>query len=470
MPSSIPLVDVSEKDSATIHPAIDAQAAQKIYVKSTSGRFQHLRRFSLTLLLGMYFAFVWIEVDNAPLIWFDLTLQKFHLFGVIFWPQDFELLAFALIISAFGLFFITALFGRVWCGYTCPQTVWSFMFMWLEEKIEGARHQRIRLDNAPWTPGKALKKTLKHTSWMALALLTGLTFVGYFYPIRVLLQDLTQFAVTDLGTLFWIAFFTLATYINAGWLREKVCIYMCPYARFQSVMFNEKTMIVGYDVHRGEPRGSRSRKADDSTLGDCVNCQLCVQVCPTGIDIRDGLQYECIGCALCIDACDDVMTRLDKPKGLIRYASEVELETGKKTARFDMRAVGYGAFLLLGVAVFTGLLAFRDQAELVVIRDRFGLYHDNGLGDVENHYTLKLINKREQADVFALWVEGLPGARLSQNELRIGPGEVKSFPISIAIDPRALPEVSNVVQLNAQSKSRPEISTQTNSKFLGPKY
>ena len=262
---------------------------------------------------------------------FDLPARKFHILYMTFWPQDFPLLAWLLIIAAFTLFTVTVSAGRVWCGYTCPQTVWTSIYMWIEQRVEGSRNQRIKLDKAPWSAGKLAKKITKHGMWLGVGFLTGLTFVGYIYPIRDLVYDILTLQVGAWGAA-WTVFFTLATYINAGWMREQLCIYVCPYARFQSVMFDQDTLTVAYDATRGEPRGARRRDADRDAgdLGDCISCQLCVQVCPTGIDIRDGLQYQCIGCALCIDACDSVMDKMGYEPGLIRYASEREL-AGDKT-------------------------------------------------------------------------------------------------------------------------------------------
>lgn len=367
MNAKIPLVDISESTADAPEIKELYESRKKIYVREISGYFQRIRRVTLSLLLLMYFSFCWITVDGRQLVLFDIQERKFHLFGATFWPQDFALLAMALIISAFGLFFVTSLFGRVWCGYSCPQTAWSLMFIWLEERFEGSRLQRIKLDKAPLGMNKLLRKTGKHSSWLLISLATAVTFVGYFYPIRELMPDLFTGSISSGWAIFWICFFTLATYANAGWLREQVCIYMCPYARFQSVMFNKNTQIVGYDQSRGEPRGNRSRisakkaepvnlqpaRSQDKQLGDCVDCQMCVQVCPTGIDIRDGLQYECIGCALCIDACDSIMEKMDYAPGLIRYASETEFEKGRPEKKFDARAKGYALVLALSLVCFS---------------------------------------------------------------------------------------------------------------------
>ncbi len=441
---------------------------KKIYVRKITGFFQKIRAYSLTILLLMYFTFCWFTVGGEPLILFDIDARKFHLFGAIFWPQDFTLLAFALIISAFGLFFITSLFGRVWCGYSCPQTVWSFMFIWLEEFFEGSRNQRIKSDKSGLNLQKLLRKTAKHLSWLLLALATGITFVGYFIPVRELIADIGSLSLTSSWAIFWIIFFTAATYINAGWLREQVCIYMCPYARFQSVMFNENTLIVGYDKQRGEPRGSRSRQEIKSGLGDCVDCQLCVQVCPTGIDIRDGLQYECIGCALCIDACDSIMKKLNYSTGLIRYASEKEFETGKPQRKFDAKTIAYAALVILSVSIFTLLLIQRPLLELSVMRERGALYQENGMGLIENFYLLKVINKKERAEKYILYIENIDASLASKNLLKVGPGEVKNFPISVVMDPTNISEPAMEIRFKLQEVNQEHASVTVNSKFLGP--
>jgi len=478
MSTNIPLINVTEAiaESQSVLKT-EPQAKQKshkstyvtgtkIYVRQMTGFFQSIRKYSLSFLLLMYFSFAWIKIDGTPLILFDLVAQKFYLFGLVLWPQDLTLLAFALIISAFGLFFITSLFGRVWCGYSCPQTAWSFMFIWLEEFFEGSRQKRIKLDDSPANLSKAAKKTAKHVSWMIVSIATAITFVGYFYPIRELVTAIFTFSLESGVAWFWLIFFTTATYLNAGWLREKVCIYMCPYARFQSVMFNENTMVVGYDEKRGESRGSRSRNVNNANLGDCIDCQMCVQVCPVGIDIRDGLQYECIGCALCIDACDSIMTKMNYQKGLIRYASEIEFEHGKPTKTLDARAFAYGLVLLVSIGMFANIMVTRPQAELSVLRDRGALYNLNGFGQVENYFTLKIVNKREIEDIFTLNIEGVNAIDLSEASFTVGPGEVKIFPVTVVVEQNQITQSTNLISFIVKSQSMGEINAKAESKFL----
>ncbi len=442
---------------------------KKIYVKKIKGFFQRIRRVSLWALMVAYFSICWISINGQQLVHFDLPARKFHLFGITFWPQDFVLLALALIISAFGLFFITTLFGRVWCGYTCPQSAWTFIFMWIEDKVEGSRNQRMKLDQAPNSREKVLKKSTKHILWLAVAFLTGLTFVGYFYPIRELVPDLLSLSLADGWTWFWIGFFTIATYLNAGWMREQVCLYMCPYARFQSVMFDPDTLIVSYDKQRGEPRGSRKRQADykEMGLGDCVDCGMCVQVCPTGIDIRDGLQYECIGCALCIDACDSIMEKMDYPKGLISYTTEKQL-AGKHSSLFRPKALAYAALLVIMTGAFAAAIIGRVPLELDVIKDRGALFQLTGMGMIENSYTLKILNMSDRTQDFELSVSGLEGLRITTpTRVRIQSGEVYSLPTTVEIAPTRMETSRYDIEFAVRSLEDNELHTTSESRFLG---
>ncbi|HET8710595.1 MAG TPA: cytochrome c oxidase accessory protein CcoG, partial [Spongiibacteraceae bacterium] len=335
------------------------QRREKIYTRKIEGFFQRLRLYTGWPLLIGYFLVPWLNWGDRPAVLFDLPARKFYIFGFTFWPQDFPMLAWLLIIAAWSLFAVTVWLGRVWCGYTCPQTVWTAIFMWAEQVAEGSRNQRIKLDKSPWTLNKIARKVLKHGMWIGFAFLTGLTFIGYFSPIRQLVPN-TFTLNASLMEGAWIIFFTCATYINAGWMREQVCLYMCPYARFQSVMFDRDTLIVSYDKARGEPRGARKKEVDPKAvgLGECIDCSICVQVCPTGIDIRDGLQYQCISCALCIDGCNSVMDKMGYPRGLIRYTTENLLE-GKKYHWLRPRLLGYGIGVVVMFSLFIYTLSTR---------------------------------------------------------------------------------------------------------------
>lgn len=473
MSNQIPVkqVDPSKEPSGGEKPeTVELYASRKkIYAKEVTGLFQRIRTVSLLVLMGMYFLFVWLTLDGAPLIHFDLPAREFHLYGFTFYPKDFFLLSGMLIICAFGLFFITTLFGRVWCGYTCPQTVWTFIFMWVEERIEGSRNKRMKLDKAPNSPEKVFKKSAKHTIWLIISLLTGLTFIGYFYPIRDLVVDIFTFQANG-WAYFWVAFFTIATYLNAGWMREQVCLYMCPYARFQSVMFDPNTRIVSYDPNRGEPRGGRKKdvKPEEVGLGDCIDCGQCVHVCPTGIDIRDGLQYECIGCALCIDACDEIMDKMNYPRGLIRYTTENELE-GKPSKLLRPRTFGYGAVLALMISAIVFVIATRVPAQLDVLRDRGALFSFNGEGRIENSYTLKVVNMSEVPQTFTLSVKGMKDIRiLTETQVSVDSGEIRSLPTVVDVPPESIPQSNTEIIFHAQSETDASLKLETESRFVGP--
>lgn len=442
---------------------------KKIYVKKIKGFFQGIRRVSLWLLMLSYFSICWISINGQQIVHFDLPARKFHLFGVTFWPQDFLLLSLALIICAFGLFFITTLFGRVWCGYTCPQTAWTFIFMWIEEKIEGNRNQRMKLDQASHSLEKTLKKLSKHALWLAVAFATGLTFVGYFYPIRELTADILHLTLADGWTYFWVGFFTLATYLNAGWLREQVCLYMCPYARFQSVMFDSNTLIVSYDKDRGDPRGSRKRESNykEQGLGDCVNCNMCVQVCPTGIDIRDGLQYECIGCALCIDACDSIMEKMSYAPGLISYTTEKKLQ-GKPSKIIRPKSLAYAAALTAMLAGFAMLIWTRVPLQLDVIKDRGALFQMTGLGQIENSYVVKIMNMSEVDDTFTLSVSGIEGIKITTPyHVQVKAGEIYNLPTSVEADPAKMNSSRYTIEFSVRAQRDPAVTATSESRFLG---
>lgn len=429
----IPARDVTPRDSDAVEVSLYA-AREKIHPKSINGRFERIREVTVWMTMGLYLLVPWIQWDGRQAVWFDLPGRQFHIFGITFWPQDFILLAWLLILAAFALFFFTVLAGRVWCGYVCPQTTWTRFFTWIEDWIEGDRSARLKLDAAPMSLSKAAKRLSKHTCWLLLALLTGLTFVGYFTPITELVYSSVTFQLGG-WEMFWIAFFTLATYTNAGWMREQVCIYMCPYARFQSVMFDHDTLIVSYDEKRGEPRTRGAKSRDDTSTGDCIDCELCVQVCPTGIDIREGLQYECITCAACIDACDLVMDKIGKPKGLIRYTTENAL-AGLKTHILRPRLLGYGVVLGVMAALFLVTIILRVPAELDVIRDRTNLYRVASDGSIENNYRLEVINKTQRDQVFLLSFRGQEGLVWNgPQSVEIPAGGHKTVGVSLSFDP-----------------------------------
>ena len=442
---------------------------QRIYPREVHGVFAWMRTTAVSALLGLYYGIPWLRWDQHQAILFDLPGRKFHLFALTIWPQDFIYLAGLLIIAALALFFFTALAGRLWCGFACPQTVWTEAFMWMERHIEGDRARRMKLDQMPWSAYKVGIKSLKHGVWIVFALWTGFTFVGYFTPILELAQKIAS-ASTGPWETFWVAFYAFATYGNAGWMREQVCIYMCPYARFQSAMFDRNTLIISYDDKRGDPRGSRRHDADPATqgLGHCIDCTLCMQVCPTGIDIRGGLQYQCIGCAACIDACDGVMEKMRYPKGLIRYTTENALE-GVKTQLLRPRVIVYAvALTLLTSAVFWGI-ATRDLVSLDVIRDRNALYRETVEGLIENVYTLKVINKGGGNSVFTVSIDGLEGAQvLSEGrQVAVAEGEVRDMVVRVQVNPVYLERRSSVLSFTVTS-THGHLSATEPARFLGP--
>jgi len=445
------------------------ETREKIYTRRLKGFYRSLRNWTWIPLLVGYFLLPWLNVDGRQAVWFDLPARKFHIFNLTFWPQDFMLLAWLLIIAAFALFTVTVLVGRVWCGFTCPQTVWTILFMGAEHLWEGDRNQRIKLDKAPWSVAKVVRKGGTQLSWVLIALLTGITFVGYFNPMRELVPGIFTWTAHP-AALFWIGFFAFMTYMNAGFLREQVCMYMCPYARFQAVMFDRDTLVVSYDTKRGEPRGARKKGADHATegLGDCVDCSLCVQVCPTGIDIRDGLQYECISCGLCIDACDAVMDKMGYPKKLISFTTENAVEHGK-TRVMRPRLVGYALVLLVMATLFTWTLASRVPVEVSVIRDRNMLYRETNAGLVENIYTLRISNMDNREHRYRIVVSGDYDFIIrGDTEVTVAAGELYSEPLSLMLDPGFLKDGTSSVSFTVTAVDNPALKARQESRFIGP--
>ncbi|MFT4178407.1 MAG: FixG Ig-like domain-containing protein [Thermomonas sp.] len=463
---------------------------RKVYPRDVEGPLNRLRVAAVFWLLGMFYVFPWLRCDGRQAVLFDLPARKFHVFGITFWPQDFVFLAMLLMIAAMALFFFTALAGRLWCGYACPQTVWTEVFLWMESAIEGDRSKRMKLDAGPWNRDKLLRKGSKHAVWLLFALWTGFTFVGFFTPIKDLGARLWPFAGPETGwsgwETFWVLFYALATWGNAGFLREQVCKYMCPYARFQSAMFDRNTLIIAYDPMRGEPRGPRKRglgsvlerarglldfstasdyvfraskhpsaatqaahasstitwdgdlgevaplpKFAPDELGDCIDCTICVQVCPTGIDIRNGLQYECIACGACIDACNEVMDKVGYPRGLIRYSTQNAID-GNASRVLRPRIIVYGLILLALMAGWAWGVGNRAPLIVEVLRDRNALYREVA-GGIENSYTLKLVNKTDQPQRYHITLQSsgpalqLQGAAVAE----VPASQVASLPLTV---------------------------------------
>ncbi|MDF9619349.1 cytochrome c oxidase accessory protein CcoG [Pseudomonas entomophila] len=445
-----------------------SQADGSIHTRSFTGFYRTLRVAFAGLLFALFFGTAWLQWNGRQAVLWDLADSKFHIFGATFWPQDFILLSALLIICAFGLFAITVFAGRVWCGYSCPQSTWTWLFMWCEKVAEGDRNQRIKLAAAPWGLNKLARRTLKHGLWLAIGVATGLTFVGYFTPIRPLAQELFTLELSGVA-LFWVLFFTGATYINAGWMREAVCMHMCPYARFQSVMFDKDTLAVAYDPSRGESRGPRKKGSDPRSqgLGDCIDCTLCVQVCPTGIDIRDGLQMACIGCAACIDACDGVMDKMGYARGLVGYKSEHNLQGGK-THWLRPRLLGYATALVVMIGALVVALQMRPMVSMDVIKDR-GLFRENALGQIENIYLLKIINKTPETQHYRLRLVDADGFELhGRTEFTIAPGEMSELPVSVAMLADRPASSSQELAFEIQDSDQPGVRSVATSRFVAP--
>jgi cytochrome c oxidase accessory protein FixG len=443
--------------------------APKVYPRETEGRFSRLRVVAAWLLLGLFYVVPWIQVGGQQIVLFDLPAREFHVLGLTFWPQDFVMLALLLAIAAMTLFFVTALAGRLWCGYACPQTVWTEVFLWMERFAEGPRNKRMKLDKGPWTAEKIRRKSLKQFLYVTFALWTGVTFVGFFTPIRELVPSLLTFNAGG-WEVFWTFFYGFATYGNAGYLREQVCKYMCPYARFQSAMFDADSLVISYDESRGEPRGKRRKNADreEMGLGDCIDCYGCVQVCPTGIDIRDGLQIECIACAACVDVCDQVMDKMGYPRGLIRYTTENAL-AGKPTRILRPRIFIYIGVLAVLISLFGLMLTGRDMVDLDVLRDRTALYRAAG-DDIENPFALKVTNRTEGTLALDVRATGIQGLRVVSpaEAFEVPAGEVSNRPMTLAVPVDAIGAGMHEIEVVLSNAETGAELTRSETRFYVP--
>lgn len=436
------------------------EKSEKIYPREAKGKFQTYRVWSVYILLGLYYLLPWLNIGDRQAVLFDLPARKFHIFFLTFWPQDFFFLTLLLILAGLSLFFFTAIAGRVWCGFACPQTVWTEAFIWMERWVEGSRAQQMKLSAAPWNLEKVRKRVSKQVLWVSFALFTGLTFVGYFQPIRDLFPAFFAFDL-DGWALFWVLFYGFATYGNAGFMREQVCKYMCPYARFQSAMFDKDTLIIAYDEKRGEPRSRGKRRKENTSQeapkGDCIDCGICVQVCPTGIDIRDGLQYECIACAACIDGCDEVMTRVGLPTGLIKYSTESQDQGNGKTTRQTLlrpRVLVYAALLSVVFVSFIFALTQRSSFQVDVLRDRNALYRWSGDDLIENTYQIRVKNKSQRMQRYHVGIQGLEHASVvwakresDGNSRSVLAGSVAEFTVVVTLPSSASYKRSQKIEL-----------------------
>jgi len=447
-----------EKPAEPVEQAL-YEIRRKIYPRAVTGKFASARWTLVWLTQLVFYGLPWLMWNDRQAVLFDLAARKFYIFGVVFWPQDIVYLTVLLILSAYSLFLFTAVAGRLWCGYACPQTVYTEIFMWIERKVEGERMARMKLDKEAAGARKIRLKATKHALWIALALWTGFTFVGYFTPIRELWGEVWS---ADLGgwQTFWILFYGFATYGNAGWMREQVCKYMCPYARFQGVMFDPDTLIITYDGNRGEPRGPRNKSVDYKAkgLGDCVDCGICVQVCPTGIDIRNGLQYECIGCGACVDGCNQVMAKMGYPKGLIRYSTEKAIQQNLQGAQIARRMARPRVLLYTGILAVVTIVALlslvaRVPVKVDVVRDRGLISRDASDPVVQNVYRLQIMNTQERAARFTIAASGIDGIKLlgDPQPIALGPATARWVPVRIEVPRENAEPGSNRIEFTVQA-------------------
>jgi len=471
-----PSLRVLDKDKPITDLATEQslyEVRKKIYPRAVHGWFAAWRWALVWATQLVFYGGAWLEWNGRQAVLFDIAQRKFYIFGLVFWPQDFIYLTALLVVSALSLFLFTAVAGRLWCGYACPQTVYTEIFMWVEKLIEGDRAKRIRLDRGGLSARKFGLKAAKHGVWLAIALWTGFTFVGYFTPIRGLWHDVWN-ANAGAWSTFWILFYGFATYGNAGWMREQVCKYMCPYARFQSAMFDPDTLIITYDPQRGEPRGPRARGAElkQLELGDCVDCGICVQVCPTGIDIRKGLQYECIGCAACIDGCNQVMDKMGYARGLIRYSTERAMQLGLDSAQtlkraFRPRVLVYSAILWIVIIAAAASVWLRVPLKVDVIRDRAAIAREVEGGKIENVYRLQIMNTSETPRRFAIAAEGLPSLALaSPAEVDVDGASSREVPVRLRIDAGAAARGTHRIEFEVRALGDSSIKVEEKSVFI----
>ncbi len=471
-----------------LHPAPRTPGAPKppppptqarIQPRAVTGTYTRRRWFMVWLTQLVYYGTPWLRWDDRQAVLFDVETPRFHLFGLVLQPQDLIFVVGLMVVLALTLFFFTAIAGRLWCGYSCPQTVYSSIFLWIEHRFEGDRPARLRLDRAPWTRDKLLRRGGKHLAWLLVALVFGITFVGYFEPIDVLARQVATVSPTP-WTTFWILCCALGVYGNAGWLREQVCTFMCPYARLQSTMIDADSLVIAYDTGRGEPRGARSRKAasGDGGLGDCTDCGACVQVCPTGIDIRKGLQNECIACAACVDACDEVMDRMGYARGLIRYASANALAHGWTRARMMQRlrrprVLIYGAALLVSVVGLVAAMALRTPVSMDVMRDRGIMARLGDEGRIENVYRVQLMDHSATDTDYVLSAEGLPGLTVDGGAVWSLPaGQVRPFTLRLSVPgdgPAAATPGTHAVTLRLSVRSGDGTVLRERTTFIVPR-
>jgi cytochrome c oxidase accessory protein FixG len=473
MPSSTPK-QVQESRPNFVEESL-YEVHKNVHPRAVSGIFATWRWALVWFTQLVFYGLCWLPWNGRQAVLFDLVERKFFIFGLVFWPQDVFFLSILLIISAYSLFLFTAVGGRLWCGYACPQTVYTEIFTWIEQKIEGERNARIKLEGEPMNAHKLWLRTAKHGSWVLLALWTGFTFVGYFTPIKTLWDSVGNFSLGPWET-FWLFFYGFLTYLFAGHMREQVCKHMCPYARFQGVMFDPDTLTITYDTERGEPRGARKKGVDPQSIGkgDCVDCDICVQVCPTGIDIRNGLQYECIGCAACIDACDQVMEKMDYPKGLIRYSTEhaIEARWGWKEIIGHIvrpRVIIYSTILCAIIVAFVWGIATKPSLRVDVIRDRAILAREVEGGLIENVYRLHVINVSEAPHRYAISVSGLTAIEMvGERIVEVPAAAARTVTVQVRVPPESGKKGSNQIFFDVKSAADENVAVHEKASFLQP--
>jgi cytochrome c oxidase accessory protein FixG len=474
----IPIQAVASEDDSTVVTSL-YRTENKIYPRSVSGWFSRWRWALVWATQLVFYGLPWLSLHERQAVLFDLSARRFYIFDLVLYPQDLIYLTGLLIISALSLFLFTAVAGRLWCGYACPQTVYTEIFMWIERRVEGDRMQRIKLDQGPLTFAKFMRKATKHGLWIAVGLWTGFTFVGYFTPIAELAREVSTASLGPWET-FWVLFYGFATYGNAGWMREQVCKYMCPYARFQSAMFDKDTLIVTYDKARGEGRGARARSETSEAyrargLGDCIDCGLCVHVCPTGIDIRNGLQYECISCSACIDVCNSVMDKMHYPRGLIRYSTPNGLALGLSVVQMWRRVARprvliYTSILLAVTVAVLGSLAVRSSFKVDVVRDRGSIARMVGAGTIENVYRLQIMNATETPQTYHLRVDGIEGLHIASRDLvQVAAASSLWVPVRVQMPPGMAPSGSHPIRFRIEQNGEDGSELIEKSVFLVPR-
>ncbi|MFW2177922.1 MULTISPECIES: cytochrome c oxidase accessory protein CcoG [unclassified Moraxella] len=428
---------------------IDA-TKKRVHPRFVTGFYQNIRVFSMYFLLLLFLVLPWLKWDGHQAIWFDFPESRIILFGSTFLPQDVSIFAFFFIIAAFSLFMVTVYAGRVWCGYACPQTIWTHLYQYTEKIVIGDRNKQFKLDKQPWNAEKVTKRGIVYVLWLIFAFITAFTFVSYVVGTDYLISHF--FAWSNLTWVF-LFIFTFATFANAGYMREHFCTHICPYGRFQSVMFDKDTLIVSYDYKRGEPRGARKKGKEEPNLGDCINCLMCVQVCPTGIDIRDGLQVECIQCAACVDACNEIMDKVGLPRGLVRYSTERQLEEGQASKLLRPRLFAYSAVItiLFGVAIYA--FSSRMPLQIDIRRDRNQLSSVNAQGLIENTYIIKVTNKTQQPHEYAVSLTPQKGLTLDSRfkTIPLEAGESYDMPVSVLGDPKVVGQGKTPIQMQVIS-------------------